>query len=267
MISPRRDERPSPPLWTQEEISRAPTGSKGASKAPSGSRDVDSMKGEIKELQKGTTESLDRAIAAAQATSSVGTRITENLHEQREQMGHIDADLRETDETLSYTGYNIKHGFTWRGALSAPFRKAIKKPGPVREVSPVFTDGYTGGKTPPRSPASRRAPAQSASGGAVKASATGRATASPRRNGGKEKAKESGASKPQTAGHVPEGFDQQLDVLDGLVDGLALQAQAIGDELRQQNEGIEVLGERLEPALTRTEEQSKAMKRRFRLRG
>lgn len=229
-------------------------------------------------------ESLDRAISAAQAAIGVGDHVAEALHEQREQMGRIDADVREVDGTLKYTGYNIKHGFTWRGALTKPFRRGAKKPTQSRDISPVFTDDYVSGKTPPRSPASRAPPRSPTSrGGAAhggakgesKAPDGGRFSRSPRRDArtgraaqaGKEGGYSPGAPKPPSAGHVPEGFDKQLDVLDSLVEGLAVQARAIGDELRQQNEGIEVLGDRIEPVMAQTEAQSKEIKRRFRVRG
>lgn len=272
MTAQRGDGHSVTPLWAQEELSGATSRSSGKNRGEATSRDPESMKAEIKELQQGTTQSLDRAIAAAQAASSVGTHITEDLQEQREQMGRIDADVREMDGTLKHTGYNLKYGFNWRGALTSPFRKAVKNPGAVRDVSPVFTDGYTSGKIPPKSPASKNGTTSSRENSTP---TRGRLFGSGKRQGagksptrGSQGESSSGTmSKPPSAGHAPEGFDNQLDILDGLVEGLAVQAQAIGDELRQQNEGIEVLGERVEPVMAQTESQSKQIKRRFKVRG
>ena len=107
------------------------------------------MKAEIAELQSDTTSTLDRAIAAAQATVGVGNHISTELLEQREKMGEIDAEARDIDDNLKRTGYNLKHGFTWRGALTSPFRKASKKPAGAaapgtrrRDIAPVFKDDY-----------------------------------------------------------------------------------------------------------------------------
>lgn len=50
------------------------------------SRDVASMKKEIAEVQAETTQSLDRAIATAQAATSVGGHVAEELVQQREQV-------------------------------------------------------------------------------------------------------------------------------------------------------------------------------------
>lgn len=182
-------------------------------------------------------------------------------------MGRIDADVRDADTTLKRTGYNIKHGFTWRGALTSPFRRGVKKPpgrGTLQDIAPVFTDDYQ---------ATQSSNSKSPKGGKSKPSAAGpsHGGAKTEKNGkGKPSADSSNNSnqrKPPSAGHVPEGFDEQLDVLDGLMDGLAAQANAIGDELRQQNEGVEVLGDRIESVAEQTSSQSKQIKRRFRVRG
>lgn len=183
-------------------------------------------------------------------------------------MGHIDRDARHIEADLKRTGYNLKHGFTWVGALTSPFRRASKVPpgrGVKGDISPVFKDGYQ-----PKSPASKGSPkhGEDTSGedkargrlfGKKKDSAEAAAAARATRV--------AGFSKPSCPEHVPEGFEKQLDELDGLLDGLAAQAGAIGAELRQQNEGIETLASRVEPVVAETSSQAQQIKRRFGVRG
>lgn len=245
-------------------------------------RDVASMKAEIAEIQTDTTASLDRAIAAAQAASSVGNHVSEDLQEQREKMGQIDADAKEIDADLKRTSYNLKHGFTWRGALMSPFRRASKKPtgsgiggGANRDISSVYKDDYSNGSS---SKKQSKAPAHGGSGGgANKANKGGGLLGSPRTTnkskGGKgaagtaDKRSNSNSATTKLPEHVPEGFDKQLDDLDGLLDGLNFQAKAIGTELRQQNEGIEALGATVDPMRVEAASQSKQIKRRFGVKG
>lgn len=215
-------------------------------------RDVDSMKKEIAELQSGTTASLDRAIAAAEATTGIATQTSIQLKEQRQQMGEIDAEARGIDSKLKKTGYNLKHGLTWRGALTSPFRRnkpKAKDAGTAGDISPVFKDDYT-------------QPAAAPSDG----------SRSPKKRGSlfKGRAVEKSApvvEAPKVPEHAPDGFEDQLDKLDGLLDGLNLQAKAIGAELKQQNDGIEVLGARVEPLRQETASQAKQIKRRFGVKG
>lgn len=276
------DNGPASQLWsardpakgTRTRASATYTASSGSGTAAGSSdsppRDVDSMKAEIAELQSETTASLDRAIAAAQAATNVGNNVCTELEEQREQMGQIEADARGIDADLKRTGYHIKYGFTWRGALTSPFRKASKKPqgapaAGVRDVSPVFKDGYqNSGSSSPGPAHGGGATDTKAKGGLFGSSAS-------RKNGGKKKGSEAGggdrALPPMVPQHVPEGFEKQLDDLDGLLDGLSVQAKAIGAELKQQNEGIEVLGAKVEPVLAETATQSRQIKRRFRVKG
>lgn len=70
------------PSWAQDPAARR------TKKIPSeeGPRDVESMKKEIAEVQTETTQSLDRAIAAAQAATCVGGDVAEELVQQREQV-------------------------------------------------------------------------------------------------------------------------------------------------------------------------------------
>lgn len=247
------------------------------------------MKAEIAELQSDTTATLDRAIAAAQATVTVGNHISTELLEQREQMGDIDAEARDIDDNLKRTAYNLKHGFTWRGALTSPFRKASKKPPGAairrRDIAPVFKDNYQPQQQDSnKTNKSAAAPAHAgATDGKGKKERTGLfGTSSPKRNaankkGSKAKAGGGGGGgagieggnkvEPGLPEHVPQGFDKQLDDLDGLLDGLSAQANAIGAELRQQNEGIGTLGERVEPLRVETASQAQQIKRRFRVRG
>lgn len=211
-------------------------------------RDVASMKKEIAELQSGTTASLDRAIAAAEATTGIATHTSTQLKEQRQQMGQIDAEARGIDSRLKQTGYNLKHGLTWRGALTSPFRRnkpKAKGAGTPGDISPVFKDDY-----------------------AQPAAAPSDGSSSPKKRGSLFKGRAAEKSPPPVEArkvpeHAPEGFEDQLDKLDGLLDGLNLQAKAIGAELKQQNEGIEVLGERVEPLRQETASQAKQIKRRF----
>lgn len=234
------------------------------------------MKEEIAELQSETTASLDRAIAAAQAATSVGSHVAEELQEQREQMGHIESDARGINADLKRTNYNLKYGFTWRGALAAPFRRSSKKPPGVAagikktgdDISPVFKDDYqkSPAKTAPAHGEGIAANSRKTNGGLF-------GSMSPRRNkNGAGTAEGSNGNGSNTSPkllqeHVPEGFEKQLDDIDGLLDGLAAQAKAIGTELKQQNEGIEVLGAQVEPARVEAESQAKQIKRRFRVRG
>lgn len=239
------------------------------------------MKAEIAELQSDTTATLDRAIAAAQATVGVGNHISTELLEQREQMGDIDAEARDIDDNLKRTGYNLKHGFTWRGALTSPFRRASKKPAGAaagtrrRDISPVFKDDYQ--QQDNSSNTSKKSAAPAHGGGVTdgkdKKEKTGLFGSSKAANkkgagrGGGGAGAGSGGAAPKLPEHVPEGFDKQLDDLDGLLDGLSAQANAIGAELRQQNDGIEALGERVEPLRVETAAQGQQIKRRFRVRG
>ena len=219
-------------------------------------RDVASMKAEIAELQSETTASLDRAIAAAEASKSVATHTSTQLHEQRQQMGKIDAEARGIDSKLKQTGYNLKHGLTWRGALTSPFRRNKTKAAGAtntRDISPVFKDGYSSSQ--PEEPAPSHSNSPKKKGSLFK----GRAAA------GKEAPVVEQA--PKLPEHVPDGFESQLDTLDGLLDGLNMQAKAIGAELKQQNEGIVVLGERVEPLREETTSQAKQIKRRFGVKG
>ncbi|CAM9223138.1 unnamed protein product [Ectocarpus fasciculatus] len=255
-------------LWPVDKRPNAVSGGGGDSSP----RDVASMKAEIAELQAGTTASLDRAIAAAQATASVGSRTQGTLKEQREQMGEIDADARAVDATLKRTGHNLKYGLNWRGALTSTFRR--KKP-PARaggggintgggDISPVFKDDFRQ-STPP--------------GGAPAHGGNTSSTPSPKKGGrfkfGSSRNKAGAASAEETGtkaasklpANVPEGFETQLDTLDSLLDGLTVQAKEIGAELKQQNEGIEVLGARVEPLRQETASQAKQIKRRFGVKG
>lgn len=217
-------------------------------------RDVASMKKEIAELQSGTTASLDRAIAAAEATTGIASHTSTQLKEQRGQMGQIDAEARGVDSRLKQTGYNLKHGLTWRGALTSPFRRnkpKAKGAGTPGDISPVFKDDYV-----------QQAPAPS----------DGSSSSSPKKRGSlfKGRAAEKPpppVQAPKVSKHAPDGFEDQLDKLDGLLDGLNLQAKAIGAELKQQNEGIEVLAARVEPLRQETASQAKQIKRRFGVRG
>lgn len=179
-------------------------------------------------------------------------------------MGRIEADAREIEGTLKRTGYNLKHGFTWRGALTSPFRRGAPKLTGKSDIAPVFTNDYTP-RTPSKSPTRAR-------GGKSVSPKPAPAQGSRGTNGISEKKEKKGAdgaspaAKPRSAGHVPEGFDDQLDVLDSLMDGLNAQALAINAELRQQNEGIEVLADRIEPAAVEVTSQSNQIKRRFRIK-
>lgn len=193
-------------------------------------------------------------------------------------MGHIDADARDVEATLQRTSHNLKHGFTWRGAITSPFRRGAPKAFPKdrahQDIAPVFTDEYTArspSKSPTRAKYSSPKSATSHAGGG--ASAPGRGLVAKSRKD-KEEVVDAATSPgkrsptlPPSAGHVPEGFDEQLDVLDGLLDGLNVQAQAINVELRQQNDGIEVLAGRIEPAAAETASQARQIKRRFGVRG
>lgn len=215
-------------------------------------RDVASMKKEIAELQSGTTASLDRAIAAAEATTNIATNTSIQLKEQRQQMGEIDAEARGIDSRLQRTGFNLKHGLTWRGALTSPFRRnkpKAKGASTAGDISPVFKDDYV-------------QPAAAPSDG----------SSSPKKRGSLFKGRAAEKSAPaveasKVSEHVPDGFENQLDKLDGLLDGLNLQAKAIGAELKQQNDGIEDLGARVEPLRQRTASQAKQIKRRFGVKG
>lgn len=233
----------------------------GRSDAP---RDVASMKAEIAELQSGTTACLDRAIAAAEASGSIASNTSTTLREQRQQMGEIEAEARGIDNNLKRTGYNLKHGLTWRGALTSPFRRnkpTAKTAGGVRRnFSPVFKDDYDDSR--PTAPAAAPSYSNSSNNSTI---------SSPKKKAGffKGRAKAGAAAapvvfeKPMVPEHAPDGFEAQLDTLDGLLDGLNLQAKAIGAELKQQNEGIEALGERVEPLRQETASQAKQIKRRF----
>lgn len=223
-------------------------------------RDVASMKAEIAELQSETIASLDRAIAAAEATKGVATHTSAQLQEQRQQMGKIDAEARGIDSKLKQTGYNLKHGLTWRGALTSPFRRnKPKAPGATNtgDISPVFKDDYTQQQQP--------APGHG--------SGTGTSSGSPKKRGSLFKGRAAAgkeapvAEAPKLPQHVPDGFESQLDTLDGLLDGLNLQAKAIGAELKQQSEGIEVLAPRVEGLGQETASQAKQIKRRFGVKG
>ena len=174
-------------------------------------------------------------------------------------MGRIEAHAREIEGTLKRTGYNLKHGFTWRGALTSPFRRGAPKPTGKPDIAPVFTNDYT-----PRTPS--KSPTRAKGGKSISpksAPAQGGSSADTARKGADAA---SPAAKPRSAGHVPDGFDDQLDVLDSLMDGLNAQALAINAELRQQNEGIEVLADRIEPAAVEVASQSSQIKRRFRVK-
>lgn len=180
-------------------------------------------------------------------------------------MGRIEADARDIEGTLKRTGYNLKHGFTWRGALTSPFRRGPPKSTGKSDIAPVFTNDYTP-RTPSKSPTR-------AKGGRSLSPKSAPAQGGSSVNGLFEKKEKKGAdaasppARPRSAGHVPEGFDDQLDVLDSLMDGLNTQALAINAELRQQNEGIEVLADRIEPAAVEVASQSSQIKRRFRVKG
>lgn len=261
-----------------------PTAAAAAAASSSGNnnnptRDVASMKAEIAQVQSETTTSLDRAIAAAQAASTVGNHVSEGLQEQREKMGQIDADAREIDSDLKRTGYNLKHGFTWRGALTSPFRRASKTPqgagiggGASRNISPVFKDDYNGNASSSKK-AGKGAPAH---GGSVGAAAPphrssknkgGKGTAAAGRGGGAGNPANNNNARLLVSEHVPEGFDKQLDDLDGLLDGLNFQAKAIGAELRQQNDAVEALGANVDPLRVEAASQAKQIKSRFRVKG
>lgn len=256
-------------LWPKNKQPAVAAGHSSSSNNNDGApRDVASMKAEIAELQSGTTASLDRAIAAAQATTSVASHTSTQLKEQREQMGNIDAEARGIDSKLRRTKHNLKYGLTWRGALTSPFRRG--KPPAVDdgkgEISPVFKDDYT----------SAEAPAHGDGGGSSSSpkrkspKKAGRSLfgSSARKKGGEAAdAREGDKATPKLPEHVPDGFETQLDTLDGLLDGLTVQAKAIGAELKQQNEGIEVLGARVEPLRQEAASQSKQIKRRFGVRG
>eukprot|EP00903_Cladosiphon_okamuranus_P006999 g6810.t1 len=243
----RRDDR----SFEQQQLFPAEV-KRGGDESDAPPRDVASMKKEIAELQSETTASLDRAIAAAEATTGIANHTSTQLKEQRQQMGKIDAEARGIDNTLKQTGYHLKHGFTWRGALTSPFRRnkpKAKDVGTAGDISPVFKDDYA-------------QPAAAPSDGSV----------SPKKRGSlfKGRAAEKPpppVEAPKVPKHVPEGFEDQLDKLDGLLDGLNSQAKAIGAELKQQNEGIEVLGARVEPLKEETASQAKQIKRRFGVKG
>ena len=209
----------------------------------------------------------------------MGKHIAEDLQEQREQMGQIDRDARNIEADLKRTSYNLKYGFTWVGAVTSPFRRASKVPqggqrGKGGDVSPVFRDDYqvkgtSNGKSPTKKTSGQH----------------GAETAGDEKQKGSLFARKKGSSEAATPAaraangsgvdrsklpcpeHAPEGFEKQLDELDGLLDGLATQAGAIGAELRQQNEGIETLGSRVEPIVEQTSSQAKQIKRRFGVRG
>lgn len=270
------DHRAPSSLWPARDPTTAPV---DGSVPPT--RDVASMKAEIAEIQSDTTASLDRAIAAAQAASSVGNHVSEDLQEQREQMGQIDADAREIDADLKRTAYNLKHGFSWRGALTSPFRRTSKKPsgsgiggGANRDLSPVYKDEYSNGSSANKQ---SKAPAHDGSGGANKAKKGGGLLGSARTTnkhrdgkgaaGATDKRSNSNNATTKLPEHVPEGFEKQLDDLDGLLDGLNCQAKAIGMELRQQNEGVEALGATVDPLRVEAASQSKQIKRRFGVKG
>lgn len=250
MARARRDNRTA----EEEELFPAqPTSATGD--APR--RDVASMKAEIAELQSETTASLDRAIAAAEATKGVATHTSTQLHAQRQQMGNIDAEARGIDSKLKQTGYNLKHGLTWRGALTSPFRRNKPKASGATntgDISPVFKDDYAQQQQP--------APGHGSSG-----------SGSPKKRGSLFKGRAAAGKEtpvveaPKLPQHVPDGFESQLDTLDGLLDGLNLQAKAIGAELKQQNEGIEVLAPRVEGLGQETASQAKQIKRRFGVKG
>lgn len=177
-------------------------------------------------------------------------------------MGQIDRDARHIEADLKRTGYNLKHGFTWVGALTSPFRRASKVPpgrGVKGDISPVFKDGYQ-----PKSPASKASPKHGAD---VSGEDKARGRLFGKKKDPAAAARVAGPSKPPCPEHVPEGFEKQLDELDGLLDGLAAQAGAIGAELRQQNEGIETLGSKVEPIVAETSSQAQQIKRRFGVRG
>lgn len=246
MARARRDDRSSEHQQLFPEVKH------GGDESDAPPRDVASMKKEIAELQSGTTASLDRAIAAAEATTGIANHTSTQLKEQRQQMGQIDAEARGIDSKLKQTGYNLKHGLTWRGALTSPFRRnkpKAKDADTAGDIPPVFKDDYA-------------QPAAAPSDGSV----------SPKKRGSLFKGRAAQKSPPPVEApkvpeHVPEGFEDQLDKLDGLLDGLNLQAKAIGAELKQQNEGIEVLGARVEPLKQETASQAKQIKRRFGVKG
>lgn len=284
------------PLWSRDKVDPPRTatrdsGGTGASSGAAGTggrdngdnqsssppRDIASMKAEIADIQSDTTASLDRAIATARAAQDVGTHVSTELQEQREQMGHIDRDARAAEADLKRTNYNLKYGFSWRGALTSPFRRASKKPvgsgGVTREVSPVFRDDYQ-----PKAPTSEPLKAGEARNGDSKGAVSSKAqksklfgSLSPRnkKKGGSSgyAAAEAEATAQKLPENVPEGFEKQLDALDGLLDGLTVQAKAIGTELKQQNEGIEAIGARVEPMQTAATSQAKQIKRRFGVKG
>ncbi|CAM9658257.1 unnamed protein product [Pylaiella littoralis] len=231
-------------------------------------RDVASMKAEIAELQSGTTASLDRAIAAAQATGSIAAHTSTTLRDQRQQMGDIDAEARSIDGKLKQTGYNLKHGLTWRGALTSPFRRNKSKVtaagGARGDISPVFKDDYTNNNDTSNQPT---APSHANN---SRSRSTGNRSTSPKKTSLFKARAKAGAAlapaaveTPKVPEHAPDGFETQLDTLDGLLDGLNLQAKAIGAELKQQNDGIEALGARVEPLRQETASQAKQIKRRF----
>ncbi|CAM9329231.1 unnamed protein product [Hapterophycus canaliculatus] len=237
-------------------------------------RDVASMKAEIAELQSGTTASLDRAIATAQATTSVASHTSTQLKEQREQMGNIDAEARGIDSKLKRTKHNLKYGLTWRGALTSPFRRN-KPPAESAgagdndkgEMSPVFRDDYNSTEAPAHGDGGCSMSPRKTRSSPKKAGRSLFGSSARKKDVGAAAAGAGGTASPKLPEHTPDGFEAQLDTLDGLLDGLTVQAKAIGAELKQQNEGIEVLGARVEPLRQETGAQAKEIKRRFGVRG
>ncbi|CAM9619339.1 unnamed protein product [Scytosiphon promiscuus] len=264
-------------LWPKnKETAGVAPGRQGNKKDDGAPRDVASMKAEIAELQSGTTASLDRAIAAAQATTGVASHTSTQLKEQREQMGNIDAEARGIDGQLRRTKYNLKYGLTWRGALTSPFRRSKPTAGGAGavgddkgEISPVFKDDYGSAEAPAHGDGGKSGSSRSASKSPKKAgrSLFGSSASSRKKGAESGDAAAAGKAVPKLPEHVPDGFETQLDTLDGLLDGLTVQAKAIGAELKQQNEGIEVLGGRVEPLRQETASQAKHIKRRFGVRG
>lgn len=80
---PDRRDTAATPAWAQEPAAQRTKNGNGHEEGP---RDVESMKKEITQVQSDTTQSLDRAIAVAQAATGVGGHVAEELVEQREKV-------------------------------------------------------------------------------------------------------------------------------------------------------------------------------------
>ncbi|CAM9792397.1 unnamed protein product [Choristocarpus tenellus] len=205
------------------------------------------MKTEIASIEHDTRAALDRAIMEAEAASQTGGTVATELVRQREQMGKTEAELRQIGIDVKDAEWNLKHGFSLRGAITGALtrgrrgRKRDKTVGSQEPIAAVFSSSYS----------------QSPKKGDPKI------WNEPKDTGGVEHARsQTGLSSSLAAGR----YDDQMDKLDGLLDGLVVQSKKIGEELRQQSDGIEVLGEGVIQVETLTKAQNETLRSRFKIK-